>query len=201
MTPESKSESYINSNKFKGDSSAKNLFNSENNSHSKYFKDNFESNKKFFNFSNWHKIIKLDLEKLSNTSTKFNWSNSDMRFEETEHNGQGNKPENSFSNFSKSNYQSDFFSHSYALFSDNEGDKYTKDYAKFFTNNNTNNGGSNSNSNAKSNNNTKPKANINYESSTRTIGNIIINNNNINVNLNNNINLNNTYYEFKSYSK
>ena len=42
MTPESKSESSTNSNKFKGDTSAKNLFNSEN-GHSKYFKDNFES--------------------------------------------------------------------------------------------------------------------------------------------------------------
>ena len=118
-----------------------------------------------------------------------------MRFEES--NGQTNKQESSFTNFSKSNYQTEIFPHSYALFSGNGGDKYSTDYNKFFINGGVNN------SNTKSNNNNNTKAtnvNINYDSTTRTIGNIIINNNNINVNLNNNINLNNTYYEFKSYN-
>ena len=61
MTPESKSEVHKNETKFNGESSAKNLFNSEN-GHSKYFKDNFESipnfvKIKFINFR-FRKIIK-----------------------------------------------------------------------------------------------------------------------------------------------
>ena len=47
MTPESKFELHKNETKFNGASTAKNLFNSES-GHSKYFKDNFESNEKFF---------------------------------------------------------------------------------------------------------------------------------------------------------